>query len=418
MTGPAANLPDPARLASRLFDGFARLSADVEGVTRPAFSAVESACLDLVAETGAAHGLMPHRDAVGNLWLAPQGMGNRIAPACGSHMDSVPRGGNFDGAAGVVAGVICAIRAAQEGWPLRALALRGEESPWFGAPHVGARAAFGSLTAAECAIGRRDTGRSLADHITEIGGSPAAACSGRALPEVARTSILYELHIEQGPELVTRGLAAAAVGSVRGHIRWPRIMCRGEAGHSGTVPRHLRHDPVMAVAELLQGLDLLWGRSMQEGADIVVTAGMLNVDPAEASPTRIPDLVTFSLDVRSSQRATLAAMQQAILRACAEIAARRGVAFDLGRLVEAEPVMLERTARLAIEQALPGSITLNSGAGHDAAEFVRQGTPAAMVFVRNRNGSHNPQEHMDIPDLLVGIDALHQAMRAQSAAGR
>ncbi len=407
----AARLIDEAALATALLDGFRARSADGEGVTRAAYSRVETDCLALVAEAGQRHGLLARADAVGNLWLSPPGLGDAPAPASGSHIDSVPRGGNFDGAAGVVAGLICAIRAAAEGWPLRALALRGEESPWFGAPHIGARAAFGALDQAELATPRRDTGRSLADHMRDVGADPHAASAGRCLPEMERMSAFYELHIEQGPELVDRDLAATAVNSVRGHVRWPRACCTGEAGHSGTVPRHLRRDPVMAVAELLQDLDLLWERSMQSGADLVITAGMMEVDPAQASPTRIPDRVSFSLDVRSSQRETLDAIVQTLARDCEAIGRRRGVVFDLGKLVRTEPVALDRAALACLVRELPG-IVLNSGAGHDAAEFARRGKCAAMVFVRNRNGSHNPREAMDVADLMAGTDAMYRAVRA------
>ena len=399
-----------AALAADLLGAVARVSADGAGVTRPAYSPVETACLDLVAQAGATLGLAAHTDPVGNLWLAAPGL-DGDAPACGSHIDSVPRGGNFDGAAGVVAGLICAGRAAREGWPLRALVLRGEESPWFGAPHVGARAAFGAIGAAELASLRRDTGLSLAHHLRDIGADPAAASAGRMLPEVARTTSLHELHIEQGPELVDRDLPAAAVESVRGHVRFPRAVCVGEAGHSGTVPRHLRRDPVMALAELLHDLDVLWERSMQSGADLVITAGMLEVNPAEASPTRIPDAVSFSLDVRSSQRATLAGVEDTLRRDCLAIGQRRGVQFDLGTRVGTEPVTLDRAAVAALVLQMPG-IVLNSGAGHDAAEFARRGKPAAMVFVRNRNGSHNPREAMEIADLMKGTDAMFRALRA------
>lgn len=405
-----------AALAARLLDGFRRLSSDGEGVTRPAYSPVETACGRLLAEAAAEYGLETQADAVGNFWIAPSALGDAPAPACGSHLDSVPRGGNFDGAAGVVAGLICAIRAAREGLPLRALALRGEESPWFGAPYVGTRAAFGALGASELATPRRDTGRSLADHIRDIGGDPAVAGGAGPVAELRRTTRLWELHIEQGPVLVDKGKPAASVSAVRGHIRWSRAVCRGEPGHSGVVPRHLRHDPVMAIAELLHDLDGLWARAMQSGADMVVTTGVLSVDPAEAAPTRIADAVSFSLDIRSAQHETLREMRRTVEARCAAIGAQRGVAFDLGPLAEAAPIVLDEAGRAAIEAALPDPLTLVSGAGHDAAEFARRGIPAAMVFVRNQNGSHNPREAMTIEDLMAGVDALWGAIRSTAAA--
>lgn len=407
-------VPDEAALAARLLEGFRALSTDpAGGVTRPAWSEVESACHALLAEAGEAHGLTRHVDAVGNLWLSPPGLGEAACMATGSHLDSVPQGGNYDGAAGSVAGLLCALRALREGWPLRAVVLRGEESPWFGAPYVGTRAAFGALQPAELNTKRRDSGLTLAQHLRALGFSPEAAGSGAPLPEVQRVTMFWELHIEQGPVLLDRDLPAAAVSAVRGHIRHSRARCIGEAGHSGVVPRHLRRDPAMAVAELMMDLDGLWARSQQEGADLVVTAGMLATEREASAPTRIPGEVTFSLDIRSADAAVLEGMRGFLARRCADIGRARGVAFELGPRAEAAPIVLDAAGQAAIEAALARPYVTVSGAGHDAAEFARRGTPAAMVFVRNANGSHNPREAMEIGDLMVGVEAMYAAMRAR-----
>jgi N-carbamoyl-L-amino-acid hydrolase len=408
------DLREEALLAERLLARFAEIGADPKGgISRPAWSEAETACHDALAEAGATRGLVPHRDAVGNLWLQPEGLGDAPAPACGSHCDSVPQGGNFDGAAGAVAGLLIALRAARAGIPFRAVALRGEESPWFGAPYVGTRAAFGLLDAAELAQPRRGDGLPLAACIASVGGDPRAASAGRPLPEIARVTAFWEAHIEQGPVLLDRGLPAAAVTAVRGHIRYPAARCVGEAGHSGVVPRHLRRDPAMALAEFLMDLDTLWARQEQEGADLVLTAGVLTTDDA-ATPTRIPGEVRFSLDVRSTDPAVLRGMERLLAERCTEIGRRRGVTFDLGRAVRAAPVVLDARRAAAIAAALPKPYAMASGAGHDAAEFARNGVPAAMVFIRNANGSHNPAEAMDIADLMAGVDALWRAIR-QSA---
>jgi len=407
-----SDLRDEALLAERLLARFAEIGADPRGgISRPAWSEAETACHELLAEAGAARGLVSHRDAVGNLWLQPAGLGDAPAPACGSHCDSVPRGGNYDGAAGAVAGLLVALRAARAGVGLRAVALRGEESPWFGAPYVGTRAAFGLLDTAELAQPRRGDGVPLAACIARAGGDPAAACSGRPLPEITRVTSFWEAHIEQGPVLLDRGLPAAAVTAVRGHLRYPAARCLGEAGHSGVVPRHLRHDPAMAVAELLMDLDTLWARQDQEGADLVLTAGMLSTEPDAATPTRIPGEVAFSLDIRSADPAVLRGMERVLTDAAAGIGRRRGVRFDFGRAVRAAPVALDAARAAAIEAALPQPYAMASGAGHDAAEFARNGVPSAMVFLRNANGSHNPAEAMDIADLMAGVEALWRAIR-------
>ncbi|MCX7683686.1 MAG: Zn-dependent hydrolase [Acetobacteraceae bacterium] len=414
-----SGLHEEALLAERLLARFAELGADPKGgITRPAWSEAETACHDALAEAAAARGLAVHRDAVGNLWLAPEGLGDRPAPACGSHCDSVPQGGNYDGAAGVVAGLLVALRAARAGIALRAVALRAEESPWFGAPYLGTRAAFGLLDPAELAQPRRGDGLPLAACIARAGGDPAAACTGRPLPEIARVTAFWEAHIEQGPVLLDRGLPAAAVTAVRGHLRHPAARCLGEAGHSGVVPRHLRRDPALAVAEFLMDLDTLWARQEQEGADLVLTAGMLSTEPDAATPTRIPGEVAFSLDIRSADPAVLGGMERVLAERAAEIGRRRGVSFALGRAVRAAPVALDPRRAAAIEAALPRPYAMASGAGHDAAEFARNGVPAAMVFLRNAGGSHNPAEAMDIADLMAGVEALWAAIRATEGEGR
>lgn len=410
------DLRDETMLAERLLARFAEIGADPKGgITRPAWGDAESACHALLAEAATARGLSAQQDAVGNLWMQPPALGDAPAPASGSHCDSVPQGGNFDGAAGAVAGLLVALRAARAGVPFRAVALRGEESPWFGAPYVGTRAAFGRLDAAELAQPRRGDGRPLSACIAAVGGDPAAASAGRPLPEIARVSAFWEAHIEQGPVLLDRGLPAAAVTAVRGHLRYPAARCVGEAGHSGVVPRHLRHDPAMALAELLMDLDTLWARQEQEGADLVLTAGMLSTEPDAATPTRIPGELRFSLDIRSADPVVLRGMERVLGERGAEIGRRRGVAFAFGRAVRAAPVALDPRRAAAIEAALPQPHAMASGAGHDAAEFARNGVPSAMVFLRNANGSHNPAEAMDIADLMAGVDAMWRAIRATEA---
>jgi N-carbamoyl-L-amino-acid hydrolase len=141
---------------------------------------------------------------------------------------------------------------------------------------------------------------------------------------------------------------------------------------------------------------------------------MLTTDDA-ATPTRIPGEVRFSLDIRSTDPAVLRGMERLLAERGAEIGRRRGVRFDLGRAVRAAPVVLDARRAAAIEAALPQPYAMASGAGHDAAEFARNGVPSAMVFLRNANGSHNPAEAMDIADLMAGVDALWRAIRATEA---
>ena len=193
----------------------------------------------------------------------------------GSHLDSVPHGGNYDGAAGVIAGLLCLIRLRLEGkvprHGIKVLALRGEESPWFETACLGSRALFGEL-AGDFARHHRSTGLSLREHLQAVGANVELIASSRKLIEPAQIAAYYELHIEQGPIMVERKVPVGVVSGIRGILRFPSINCFGEEGHSGAVPRELRRDPVSAAVDLLHRIDSHWIKSLDQGVDLVITS--------------------------------------------------------------------------------------------------------------------------------------------------
>jgi N-carbamoyl-L-amino-acid hydrolase len=219
-----------------------------------------------------------------------------------------------------------------------------------------------------------------------------------------------ELHIEQGPLLVEKDMPAAVVSGIRGNIRHKKIRCVGEAGHSGAVPRAYRKDPVLAMADLLTRLDESWLTILQKGEDLVLTAGMVATDPVRHALTRIPDLVDFSLDLRSQSAKALDEVRALLLQEIKSVERERGVTFQLDKELHTAPALCDKqmveglSASMAQIQQEP--FAMPSGGGHDAAVFANAGIPSAMVFVRNRNGSHNPDEAMDIPDLVAGTDII------------
>ena len=345
------------------------------------------------------------------------------AIACGSHLDSVPQGGNFDGAAGVIAALLALARLQAEGFrprrPIRLLALRGEESAFFGQAYLGSSALFGRLTPQDLAARNVASGRTLLECMRDAGLAVDRIARGERLIDPASLAYWLELHIEQGPVLLARDMPVAAVTGIRGNVRHVGVECVGEAGHSGAVPRWLRHDAVFAVAELITRLDRHWRTLLERGRDLVVTSGMMGTDPGEHALARIPGRVTFSMDIRSQSRETLEAFYDLFLSECAGLSEERGVRFEFGRRLDAAPAVMDPglVQRLgeAIRAAGQVDEPMPSGAGHDAAVFANAGVPTAMLFVRNANGSHNPREAMAMDDFMIGVDVLTRTIRGLAA---
>jgi N-carbamoyl-L-amino-acid hydrolase len=358
-------------------------------------------------------------DAARNLILRLPGRDASLpAIATGSHLDSVPQGGNFDGAAGVIASMIGLIAAQRRGPALRDIelyVLRGEESAWYGGPcYFGSRSLFGQLTVEDFKSMHRSSGRSLEQHMAKCGVDLDPLKAARPLLESERLACWIELHIEQGPVLIAREKPVGLVTGIRGNVRRRRVVCRGEAAHSGAVPRWLRHDAVMAMADLLIRLDEHWRMLLEWGEDLVLTSGIVETDPKEHAVSRVPGEVVFALEYRSQDTRTLKAFGKVIEAECAQVAQRRGVSFNLGPAVYTEPArmsgkvtgLLQREADAA---GIPVEI-MPSGAGHDSAVFANAGVPSAMIFVRNDKGSHNPHESMDYADFFSGSEILARAI--------
>src|SRR5690606_1609644 len=219
------------------------------------------------------------------------------------HLDSVPQGGNFDGAAGVLAGLAVAAgyRAAGVAPPqdLVVMATRAEESTWFSASYIGSRAAFGRLTAAEIDTVRRAGDRvTLGDAIDAAGGDAAALRAGRAYLDPARIACFIEPHIEPGPGRLAAGHAAGIVTGIRGAFRHRNACCRGTYAHSGATPRPCRQDAVLATARLVTRLDEIWQELLEQGHELTVTFGRFATCEGEAAFSKISGHVDFMLDVR------------------------------------------------------------------------------------------------------------------------
>lgn len=412
---------DLVALAERIFSEVAAMSPDVRGVSRPAYSPTETRVLDYLEELARSHQLRTWRDAGGNLVIGSARDKSPEAPAgyFGSHVDSVPEGGNFDGLAGVVAALLTLIMLEREAFapriPLRVLALRGEESAWFGQAYMASLALFGRLPARILDKPRRDGDGTLADAMRKVGLPVDTIAAGKPLLDAAAVKFFLELHIEQGPVLVDRQWPLAVVTGIRGNIRHREIQCIGEAGHSGAVPRWLRRDAVFATAELITRMDDHWATILQHGGDLVLTAGIFHTDASHNAMSRIPGEASFSFEARSQSPATLKAIEGLLHSECQIIERERKVRFVFDDMVtsdsaELDEGMIQTILSACTAEGLPAE-TMPSGAGHDAAVFAQAGIPTGMIFVRNQNGSHNPDEHMEIADLLAAVGVMRRVAK-------
>jgi N-carbamoyl-L-amino-acid hydrolase len=404
--------PQPdLKLAAALFDSLERATRRGSGIVRDSFGAGEQAAHDIMRAAAERLGLDVSVDAIGNLMMTLPGR-DRLAPRIiiGSHLDSVPQGGNYDGAAGVVAGLCVVAALRQAGIQIRCditvMGIRAEESAWFDIAYLGSGGAFGLLDPACLGIPRSDNGKSLEATLIDCGFDPQAIREGRRLLDPSRIRAYLELHIEQGPTLVAEQLPAAVVTGIRGCKRFRNARCVGEYGHSGAVNRAYRHDAVAATVALLHHLETIWLLQEQAGADLVITSGELYTDPAMHGPSKIAGETHFVVDVRSVSDATMNAVAAEVRQAAARIGDSYRVAFDLGATSDSPPAVMDSRLRAGLGSRLERPFEMPSGAGHDAAIFAKMGIPTGMIFVRNQHGSHNPNEAMRLDDFGIATRAM------------
>jgi len=405
--------PDIA-LAMRLFDELRVRTGGPRGITRASYGLGEQIAHDIVRREARRLGLECRIDAGCNLFMTLRGQRPGPAIFIGSHLDSVPMGGNYDGAAGVVAGlaVVAGYRAAGVVPPrdVTVMAIRAEESTWFSASYIGSRAAFGQLACAELdTVLRTGDQVALGHAIDAAGGDTELLRKGIGL-NPAQVATFIEPHIEQGPVLVACDCPVGIVTGIRGSFRFRQAVCHGVYAHSGATPREHRHDAVMAVARLTVRLEDAWTRLAGQGHDLTVTFGQVATDLSEAAFSKVAGRVDFAIDIRSQSDETLDLMRAELRLAVTAAETSHRVRFDLGRETGSEPALMDLKAisdlaEIAETQGIEAEV-MACGAGHDAAVFAQMGVPTAMLFIRNRNGSHNPNEAMEIEDFAAAARIL------------
>ena len=358
------------------------------GYRRFAWTAEDAELREWFAGEAAARGLDVVEDRAGNVW-AWWGSG---APGLvlGSHLDSVPDGGAYDGPLGVVSSFAAVDLLRERGWqPARpvGIAMFGdEEGARFGVACAGSKILTGAL-AADRAAGLRDgDGTTMAEAVRRAGRAPL----GPDPEALARIGTYVELHVEQGVGLADLDRPVGVAAEIWSHGRW-RLDLPGEANHAGTTRLSDRHDPMLTLAATV-----LAARNAAAMRGCVATVGKVAVEPNGVNA--IPSLVTAWLDARGPD-------PRQVHDVVAEVAAAAGVQAGEESFTPAtvfDPVLAGRLSGL-----LGDAPVLPTGAGHDAGVLATAGVPAAMLFVRNPTGvSHSPAENAEPADCLAGVDAL------------
>jgi hydantoinase/carbamoylase family amidase len=379
------------------------------GTNRPGLGAGEEEAFRLARRWMEEAGLEVHSDAAGNLYGRVAGSEPGAAEVwAGSHLDTPPDGGRFDGALGVAAAIEAIAAIARDGQPRRtltAVAFRLEEGARFGCGVFGSRALVGMLEAGEGDLRDAD-GVSLADAFAALGLGELPAGGWLARPPAC----YLEAHIEQGPVLAEQGASLGVVTSIAG-MAGLEIAFTGRRGHAGTVPMDLRADALAAAARAV--CDAHDAARAIPGA--VCTIGRLTVLPGATNT--IPGRAELFADLRAPDADGLAALVSAVESAAAAAAVSARCAAQVEQRWRYEPVAMSAgpvdALRLAIERLGLPVVELPSGAGHDAAILATAGVPTAMLFVRSDAGgvSHAPAEHTGTDAVAACAAALEEALR-------
>ncbi|MEU9899138.1 allantoate amidohydrolase [Streptomyces phaeochromogenes] len=380
---------------------------DSGGYRRFAWTGADRDCRDWFEEQARARGLTYELDRNGNqwAWLGDPSAGDAVVT--GSHLDSVPDGGAFDGPLGVVSSFAALdelrSRNAEFAKPLAIVNFGDEEGARFGLACVGSRLAAGELTVEAARQLRDGDGVSLPQAMEAAGYDPDAI--GADPERLARIGAFVELHVEQGRALDLSGDQVGIASAIWPHGRW-RFDFRGEANHAGTTRLVDRRDPMLSYAETV-----LAARREASLAGAVATFGKISVEPNGVNA--IPSLVRGWLDSRAADQATLDTVVSGIEKAAREYADEHGVQLDVVResftpVVEFEHALRDEIARiLGREKDADLKVpVLGTGAGHDAG-ILSGSIPTAMLFVRNPTGvSHSPAEYAAEDDCVAGVTAL------------
>ena len=381
--------------------------------TRRSFGALYQRGRQWLREQFAEAGLAVDVDAGGNLIGRLQGQQSSLPRlGSGSHTDTVPSGGRFDGIAGVLVALEVAHAYRDRGVSLRrdfdVIDFLAEEPSDYGLSRVGSRALSGDLSAAMLAY-ESPTGGTLAEGIVAVGGNPAAL--DQPLLRGGEYAAFVELHIEQGPVLEKESLSIGVVTDIVGITRMD-LAFTGQADHSGTTPMNIRRDALVAAAHVIAAADEQARAWLEKPEYVVATVGRIDVQPNGSNV--VPGSVELTLEVRSSSDSVAQAVVERICAVGRATSERLGVAFAATPVSFSPAATCDSGVQQAIETACRQSGAsykyMASGAGHDAACMTKL-CPAGMIFIPCRDGrSHCPEEWATKEQLATGAQTLYDTL--------
>jgi N-carbamoyl-L-amino-acid hydrolase len=382
-----------------------------DGVTRIAYSDADLAGRRFVIDLMREAALNPRIDPAGNIIGRREGRDSALRPIVfGSHVDSVPNGGNFDGPLGTFAALEVMQALAQAdvttGHPLEMVVWANEEGVAYGNGLDGSRAAAGELRDGESE--QVWNGVKRAEAVRRVGGDPARIAEARRAP--GSIHCYLELHIEQGGVLEKNGATIGVVEGIVGIDRFEATV-RGVANHAGTTPMPDRHDALVAASRLVLAVNDV---VRAEPGRHVGTVGQLTVTPN--APNVVPGLVKLTIELRDLSAMKVTRLAQAIAARATAIARETGTDISIAPVSHHDPAMAAPAIMDAIERAATTlglrTMRLPSGAGHDAQMMARLG-PMGMIFVPSVGGvSHSPREATRWEDCARGAAVLLQAVLA------
>jgi beta-ureidopropionase / N-carbamoyl-L-amino-acid hydrolase len=399
---------DPERLWGELMETAAIGATAKGGICRLTLTDLDRQVRDWFKARAEGLGCTVAIDDMGVMFARRAGTSDVPPIAMGSHLDTQPTGGKFDGVLGVL-GALEALRTmVQAGYetfaPIEVVNWTNEEGARF-TPAMLASGTYAGVFERAWAAARRDrAGTSFGDALAAIGYRGAESCGAR------RLAAFFELHIEQGPILEAEGRQIGAVTGVQG-VRWYEVTLTGQDAHTGATPMRLRKNALVGAARVVEAVEQI----AQTHAPLAVgTVGSMEVKPN--SPNVVPGEVFFTVDLRHPETAILNAMEQTFMQAVEATCGPLGLGVKLAKIWDQPPVRFDADCVAAVRRAAADAgysvRDMVSGAGHDAA-YVARVAPTAMIFVPCRNGvSHNEAEFTAKEQCAMGAQVLLQAVLA------
>ncbi len=382
-----------------------------QGITRLAFTETAVEAQKYVISLMEQVGLRIRMDQIGNIIGRLEGRDDSLpAVVTGSHLDTVPEGGKYDGVIGVVGGLVAISRLKDKGGlthPLELIIFACEESSRFGFATVGSKAMVGLANVSEWSKAKDQSGLSFAEAIAQ--NRLDIERIGEAARQAEEIKAFVELHIEQGRVLEKEQKTIGIVEAIAAPTRL-KIRVEGVAAHSGSTPMEERRDALVSASMIVLAIHEIGAEQSKYGT--VATVGMLNVHPGSINV--IPGVVEMWVDIRGVNHESIIECLQDIKDAISTIAEGQEIGVSIMLLSAEKPVNMNKDIisiikKVCLEKKVPHQV-IHSRAGHDAMNLSHL-VPAGMIFVPSQNGvSHNGEEHTAIDEIMSGIDVLTETL--------